>query len=77
MYETSDSALAAYLITQGTNEPQITLDKDKQCVFGFNEIDNLQVLVNSYQSGNAHGNIYLFFHNYKRLLKRVHNSKIS
>ncbi len=73
-FETPDSALVAYLLSEGYTEPTISLDDNGRFVFRFQEEQNtIQPIVRAYQSGKAIGNIPIFYHNYKRVLKRIHD----
>lgn len=72
-FETKDTALVAYLLSEGYKEPEVK-HTNTECVFCFSETDyELAVLVRNFQSGRATGNIPTFFRNYKRVLRRVHS----
>lgn len=72
-FETTDSALAAYLISEGFTKPGIKLDNNR-CVFCFIDNNNsISAFVTNYQSGKAIGNIPAFYHSYKHVLRRVHD----
>jgi hypothetical protein len=75
-FSTSDTALAAYLVSQGISEPEIEHTQNG-CVFCFSDRNlDIQPYVFSYQTGTATGNIYIFYKNYKRLLNIVNKNKI-
>lgn len=70
-FETSDTALAAYLHTCGFQlEDVITVNFP--AIFVFKNSDKeLEQAVHDYQAGKAEGNIAIFFMNYKRMLARL------
>lgn len=72
-FETSDSALAAYLISEGYPEPTLR-NNNNRCVFCFDGDDGkMQSYIRAYQSGDATTNVSIFYHNYKRVLRMVHD----
>ncbi len=74
-WPTPDTALAAYLITEGFGQPEIRRFSDG-CVFYFwvEDHNGIEDIVRGYDSGKALVNAYMFYHNYKKLLDRVHET---
>lgn len=72
-FTTSDTALAAYLISQGFGKPRIERT-DNECVFCFIEDDKEEIkpFVRNYTSGSATGNVCTFYSLYKHLLQEIH-----
>lgn len=69
-YRTSETPLAAYLMSEGFI--LLDVEHNDRSVFIFkNDTPKLQETVRLYQSGQAKGNIAVFFNAYKRLLRRI------
>lgn len=73
-YTTTDTALAAYLMSEGFEYSHLDNTNPYRCIFTYpNNSTQLSQLIHDYESGKAMGNIALFFHCYKRLLIRIKN----
>ncbi len=75
-FSTHDTALAAYLVSEGLPYPSIEHTPSRECVFcfpvdGHNKEDYVRYERN-HRLGIASGNITIFFKSYKQLLKMVH-----
>lgn len=72
IYRTSDTALAAYLITQGYDFPTIEYENGYRAFFVFPNVkDNLDKIISDFDTARAIGNIVLFFNAYQSLLRRI------
>jgi hypothetical protein len=74
-FTTTDTAIAAYLISEGFPYPTIKHTQPNECVFCFTKDDknfDYEKYYRNYRLGIATGNIVLFFKAYKELLKQVH-----
>ena len=71
-FKTSDTALAAYLISEGINSPDIEQTSGIRAYFIFTK-DNPQIeqYISNFDSARAIGNIVLFFNAYQTLLRRI------
>lgn len=71
-YSTSDTALAAWLISQGFELIDLDYSHPSSVTFLF-EFDgqSFSKAVKTFQIGTAEGNILAFFRAYKRLLLKV------
>lgn len=69
-FTTSDTALAAYLISEGFNPP--TKETNGRRIFWtFETSDPLQQSAREFGAGRAIGNISLFFNAYQGLIGRI------
>jgi len=71
IYRTSDTALAAFLITAGFDSPDIEYANGNRAYFLFEASDNLLNSISTYDTARATGNIVLFFNVYQSLLRRI------
>lgn len=72
-FPTKDTALAAYLISEGFELQDINRTNPKSCIFYFkNDNPKLTEFIRSYQIGKAEGNISSFIMCYRQLLTEVH-----
>ena len=70
-FQTSDTALAAYLSMEGF---ELTKDYSNphKAIFVFeNNSKALNVLIRAYNMGTATGNIVQFFYNYRKLISEI------
>jgi len=71
-YSTNDTALAAYLVSQGYELLELDFNNNSHVTFIFSpEPATISDCVRSFEAGLAEGNIMAFFRNYKRLLSRI------
>ena len=71
-YQTSDTALAAYLISQGYEYLELDVSNPRSAVFFFeNNSSAFQESLKQFQLGEASGNILAFFRAYKKLLFQI------
>lgn len=71
-FTTHDTALAAYLISQGFELLDTDFSNPNSVVFCFEKDSKaLEEAVKSYQVGTAEGNISAFHRAYRKLIKRV------
>jgi len=76
-YSTPNTALAAYLLTEGftllsiTTSPNPKVIGGIEAVFTFQDDPHLLDCVRLWQTGQAEGNLIVFFGNYKRFLGEV------
>ncbi len=71
-FRTSDTALAAYLISEGFNTPEIEYTNGTRAHFIFSR-DNqkLDKYIADFDTARAIGNVVLFFNAYQVLLRRI------
>ena len=71
-FRTSDTALAAYLISEGIDTPSIEFTNGTRAFFIFTR-QNPQIdkHISDFDSARAIGNIVLFFNAYQNLLRRI------
>lgn len=71
-FRTSDTALAAYLISAGYGTPELDFNNGSQAFFIFSK-DNPQIddAIAKFDSQQAEGNITRFFQAYQTLLRRI------
>lgn len=75
VYSTQNTALAAFLYSQGFE--YLGTDKSKYPVVSFqfeNASKNFTEAVTAFEIGKAEGNIVLFFRAYKKMLDEIHSS---
>lgn len=71
IFKTSDTALAAYLVSEGYNTPDIDFNGNK-AYFLFSPKDSkLEKSISEFDTARAEGNIVLFFNAYQSLLRRI------
>ncbi len=71
-YATTDTAIAAYLQSEGFTLTDVDASNPRHCIFHFqNDNPKLSEFVHNFEIGQALGNIATFFFCYKRLLVRV------
>lgn len=71
IYRTSDTALAAYLISEGLEFPLIEYENGNRAYFVFPLDDETEIKISDYDTARALGNIVLFFNAYQGLLRRI------
>ena len=73
VFKTSDTALAAYLVSEGLSTPEIQFPNGNgRAYFIFPTANfDLQKYVADYDTARASGNIVLFFNAYQTLLRRI------
>ena len=73
-YETSNTALAAYLISEGFSLSEIDYSDPQRANFIFpNNNESLSQCARNFQMAQAKGNIVLFFNSYRTLLRKIRN----
>lgn len=72
-FGTKDTALAAYLYSEGFSLSSIDSNSFPAVFYFENTNNELKDFVRSYQTGKATGNIALFFRAYKILLSKIKN----
>lgn len=73
-FRTSDTPLAAYLLSEGFNLLDIDYSNTKRFVFVFaNDSKKLADFTRQYHLAKARGNIVSFFSAYKHLLFKIRN----
>jgi len=71
-FKTSDTALAAYLISEGMGTPEIEYSNGVRAYFIFSkEKQDIDLFVGKFDTARAVGNIVLFFNAYQSLLRRI------
>ena len=70
-FKTSDTALSAYLVSEGFGTPEIEFNNGRRATFIFNKTDKLEKHISNYDAARAKGNIVLFFNAYQNLLRRI------
>ena len=72
IYPTKITPLAAYLITEGFDEPDTDFSNPSSVVFLFkNDSAELEQAVLRWKAGRAEGNINTWHDNYRKLLARI------
>jgi hypothetical protein len=72
VFKTSDTALAAYLISEGFNSPDIEYNGNNRASFVFNKTNpEIDKCISDFDTARATGNIVLFFNAYQALLRRI------
>ena len=75
-YQTRNTALAAWLYSQGFELLDTDITESDSVVFLFkNDDKTLKEAVRLYQLGQAEGNINIFFGAYKKMLRRIKGAK--
>jgi len=68
-FSTSNTALAAYLASEGFELADKTISDSQEVVFIFaNNSKELKALIHAFDMGTAQGNIALFYYNYRKLV---------
>ena len=71
-FRTSDTALAAYLISEGFGTPELEFPNGKRAFFLFSRDDSkIETSISDFDTARATGNIVLFFNAYQTLLRRI------
>lgn len=71
IYRTSDTALAAYLISEGLEFPEIEYENSHRAYFIFPFDRDIETKISDFDTARAIGNIVLFFNAYQGLLRRI------
>ena len=72
IFRTSDTALAAYLVSEGYQSPLIEYENGNRAYFIFPRTKNkIEQSINEFDTARAKGNIVLFFNAYQNLLRRI------
>jgi hypothetical protein len=71
-FRTSDTALAAYLVSEGYGTPEIEFNNGSRAFFVFSK-DNpkIDTSINAWDTARARGNVVMFFQAYQTLLRRI------
>lgn len=68
----SNTALAAYLISEGFNSPDIEYNNGSRASFIFSKANpDIDKYISDFDTARANGNIVLFFNAYQALLRRI------
>ncbi len=71
-FRTSDTALAAYLVSEGFGTPEIEFNNGSRAFFIFSKEDpKIDDSINSWDTGRATGHVVMFFQAYQTLLRRI------
>jgi len=71
-FRTSDTALSAYLVSEGFGTPDIEFPNGTRAFFLFSkENPVIDKSISAFDSARAIGNIVLFFNAYQTLLRRI------
>jgi len=71
IYRTSNTALAAYLISEGFGIPEMEFPNGSQAYFIFERSPKIEKHIAIFDAAQAKGNIVLFFNAYQNLLRRI------
>ena len=72
IFRTSDTILAAYLISSGCNMPTFDFPNGNKAYFLFSrENFDIDTYVNNFNSGRAIGNIVVFMAAYQNLIRLI------
>lgn len=72
-YQTTDTALVAWLYSQGVTLIGISIDYKGKGVFTLDDPD--PTLIRQYTSSQAIGNVRIFLQTYRMLVDMYHNAK--
>ena len=76
IFRTSDTVLAAYLISSGCNMPTFDFPNGNKAYFLFSrEIFDIDTYVNNFNSGRAIGNIVVFMAAYQNLIRLIKDGR--
>jgi hypothetical protein len=76
IYRTSDTVLAAYLISSGCNMPTFDFPNGNKAYFLFSrENFDIDTYVNNFNSGRAIGNIVVFMAAYQNLIRLIKDGR--
>ena len=71
-FRTSDTALAAYLVSSGIGTPSIEFTNGTRAFFIFaRQNPKINKCIDDFDAAQAKGNIVLFFNAYQTLLRRI------
>jgi hypothetical protein len=71
-FKTSDTALSAYLVSEGFGTPEIEFPNGSRAFFVFSrENPKIEDSINAWDTGRALGNVVMFFQAYQTLLRRI------
>ena len=76
LYSTTDTALAAWLYSQGLELADVDSSEFPSVFYFKNSDPKLQQIVRDFQCGKAEGNIIVFFRAYKKLLGKIKAGRI-
>ena len=68
IFSTPNTALAAYLLSEGYELLDTNTDNPQELIFTFQDSIHLKELVRNYNIGTAQGNINAFYYNYRKLV---------
>jgi len=71
VYSTTDTALAAWLYSQGFELTDVDSSNFPSVFYFENSNPKLQQTVHDFQCGKAEGNVIVFFRAYKKLLSMI------
>ena len=75
-FKTSDTILAAYLISAGCNTPKMEFPNGNKAYFIFSrENFDIDTCVNDFNSGRAMGNIVVFMAAYQNLIRLIKDGR--
>ena len=70
-FRTSDTALAAYLVSEGFGTPDIEFDGSRASFSFTKNNPKIDKFIGNFDTARAKGNIVLFFNAYQVLLRRI------
>lgn len=70
-FRTSDTALAAYLASEGFGSPNIEYNGSRAYFLFSRENPKIEDYISAFDTARATGNIVLFFNAYQTLLRRI------
>lgn len=71
-FKTSDTALSAYLVSEGFGAPEIEFLNNSRAFFVFSKGNpKIEKAIHSWDSATATGNVVMFFQAYQTLLRRI------
>ncbi len=71
-FRTSDTALAAYLVSEGFGTPEIEFNNGSRAFFVFSKNNpKIEDSIGAWDVGRAKGNVVMFFQAYQTLLRRI------
>lgn len=69
-YKTKDTPLAAYLITEGFELINVE-NNSSPSLFVFKDSDKLHQIAVQWHTGNAVGNCFMFYDNYRKCIRML------
>jgi len=73
VYETSNTALVAYLDSSGFKDWDMSWDTERAKFVFHSPLSALEPYIRDFQMARAEGNVVLFYESYKRILGQLKN----